>query len=42
MREWNSLQRITIHTIGIGKGLKFTFLQKLAEEHHGHFIRKEW
>jgi len=42
VREWNSLQRMTIHTIGIGKGLKFSFLIKLAEEHHGEFIRKEW
>jgi len=41
-REWNSLQRVTIHTIGIGKGLKFTFLMKLAEEHHGEFTHKEW
>jgi hypothetical protein len=42
VREWNALQRVTIHTIGIGKGLKFSFLLKLAEEHHGEFIRKEW
>ncbi|MHC4222570.1 MAG: VWA domain-containing protein [Planctomycetota bacterium] len=41
-RDWNALSRVTIHTIGIGKGLKFSFLKRLAEEHHGEFIRREW
>jgi len=41
-RDWNALGRVTIHTIGIGKGLKFSFLIRLAEEHEGKFIRRNW
>jgi Mg-chelatase subunit ChlD len=42
VREWNALGRVTIHTIGIGKDLKFSFLQALAEENGGTFVLKEW
>ncbi len=42
VREWNSLGRITIHCIGIGEGLKFSFLEQLAQEHQGTFVQKSW
>jgi len=41
-KEWNALGRITIHTIGIGKELKFSFLEQLAADHHGEFIQRDW
>jgi hypothetical protein len=41
-RDWNAMGRLTIHTIGLGKGLKFSFLKRLAAEHGGQFIRREW
>lgn len=37
VRSWNALKRVTIHTIGIGKGLNEPFLAQLARENGGEF-----
>lgn len=37
VRDWNALKRITIHTIGIGKGVNAGFLETLASENNGEF-----
>ena len=37
VRQWNPLQRVTIHTIGIGGELNAPFLQQLANENGGEF-----
>ncbi len=37
VRSWNVLKRITIHCIGIGKGLNEPFLSQLASENGGEF-----
>ncbi len=42
VREWNTLGRVVIHCIGIGEGLKFSFLEQLAREHQGTFVQKSW
>ena len=35
VREWNALQRVAIHTIGIGKSHSADFLRRLASENGG-------
>jgi len=37
VRVWNSLKRVTIHCIGIGRGVNISFMQKLASENGGQF-----
>ncbi len=37
VRAWNPLKRVTIHCIGIGKGLNQGFLRQLASENGGEF-----
>ena len=37
VQAWNPLQRITIHTIGIGNSLNVPFLQQLASQNGGEF-----
>jgi hypothetical protein len=37
VRVWNSLKRVTIHCIGIGKGVNRPFMQQLARENGGEF-----
>lgn len=37
VRDWNALKRITIHAIGIGRGINTGFLQQLASENNGEF-----
>jgi len=37
VREWNALQRIAIHTIGIGKQHSAAFLKQLAEDNGGQY-----
>lgn len=36
-RTWNPLQRVTIHTIGIGGQLDDAFLAQLARENGGEY-----
>jgi Mg-chelatase subunit ChlD len=40
VRAWNPLQRVTIHTIGIGGELNTAFLQQLATENGGEFRQR--
>jgi len=37
VRVWNSLKRVTIHCIGIGRGVNTPFMQQLASENGGQF-----
>jgi HEAT repeat protein len=37
VRIWNPLQRVTLHTIGIGKELNEPFLRQLAQENGGQY-----
>ncbi len=37
VRMWNSLKRVTIHCIGIGRGVNVPFMQQLAAENGGEF-----
>jgi len=37
VRNWNAMQRVAIHTIGIGKEHNRTFLQQLAGENGGDY-----
>lgn len=37
VRNWNALQRVAIHTIGIGKQHSRAFLQQLASENGGQY-----
>ncbi len=38
--KWNSLNKITIHTIGLGEDCDKEFMRKLAEQNSGKFIDK--
>ena len=40
VRRWNLLQRITIHTIGLGEGISKRFLKKLATQNGGQFVHE--
>ena len=37
VREWNALQRVAIHTIGIGRSHNSAFLKALAEQNGGEY-----
>ncbi len=37
VREWNALQRVAIHTIGIGRSHNAIFLRALAEQNGGEY-----
>lgn len=37
VREWNPLKHVTVHTIGIGRGLNKQFLSALASQNGGSF-----
>ena len=39
VRGWNALKRVTVHCIGIGKGINAAFLKTLASENNGEFRR---
>lgn len=39
VRGWNPLGRVTVHTIGIGDGLDEPFLEELAAQNGGRFVR---
>jgi len=40
VRRWNPLDKIVVHTIGIGKGINVPFLQALASENQGRFVQR--
>jgi hypothetical protein len=37
VKVWNSLKQVTIHCIGIGRGVNTPFMQQLANENRGQF-----
>ena len=37
VRNWNALQRVAIHTIGIGRQHNVDFMRRLAEENGGDY-----
>ena len=37
VRVWNPLKRVTIHCIGIGRGVNRDFMEQLAQENGGQF-----
>ena len=39
-RRWNPNGAITIHTIGVGKGIDVNFLTKLATQNGGRFVQR--
>lgn len=40
VRRLNPLKRVTVHTIGLGKGIDDKFLSRLASENHGVFVQR--
>jgi len=39
VRKWNALKTVTVHCIGIGRGVNGSFMRKLATENGGEFKR---
>jgi hypothetical protein len=40
VRRWNALDRVVVHTIGLGDGVGDWFLQGLAQQNGGTYVRE--
>lgn len=40
VREWNSLSKVVVHTVGVGKDHNAAFLRRLAEENGGMYVSR--
>lgn len=40
VRRWNPFRKVVIHAIGIGKGVNAGFLEALAQENGGRYVKK--
>jgi Mg-chelatase subunit ChlD len=40
VREWNPHKHVVVHTIGIGKDLNDAFLQRIADENGGRYVKQ--